>query len=51
MVLPVQVASELLQYCLADVDASKGAAAARQLAGLHIVPLLSGDPGGAAAVA
>ena len=38
----VQVAAALLEYCLVDADASADGAAARQLAGLHIVPLLSG---------
>jgi hypothetical protein len=39
----VQVATALLEYCLADADAPADVAAARQLAGLHVVPLLSGD--------
>lgn len=40
---PVQVATALLEYCLADADASADGAAPQQLAGLHIVPLLSGE--------
>ena len=38
----LQEAAVLLDYCLTDI-APQSSAAAEQLAGLHIAPLLSGD--------